>query len=175
MTAADEVTEQLANRFGLTGVELRFGLTQEELFHEAIANDRGRVTVGGPSDAQKAFPTSLGVDGPLVYYSDPECTGRPVQDTFCVDRPSSTDKVWWKSGFARFDPDAFDALLPRVIEHLNARNATFTSPTFFAAGIRRSPSPTGLSASSPPMPTSATSCSPRTFATMPTGPTRGGR
>ncbi len=120
MTAADEVTEQLANRFGLTGVELRFGLTQEELFHEAIANDRGRVTVGGPSDAQKAFPTSLGVDGPLVYYSDPECTGRPVQDTFCVDRPSSTDKVWWKSGFARFDPDAFDALLPRVIEHLNA-------------------------------------------------------
>jgi len=43
-----------------------------------------------------------------------------VQDTFCVDRPATTDRVWWKSGFAKFDADAFDALLPRVIEHLNA-------------------------------------------------------
>jgi len=119
MTAPNDVAQQLADRFGLVGVELRHGLTQEQLFHEAIAYDRGRVTVGGPDDAQKAFPTALGIDGPLVYFSDPECTGRPVQDTFCVDRPDTTDKVWWKSGFARFDPDAFDALLPRVIDHLN--------------------------------------------------------
>ncbi len=54
-----------------------------------------------------------------MYYTDPSCTGRPVQDTFCVDRPAVTDKVWWKSGFAKFDPDHFDALLPRVVDHLN--------------------------------------------------------
>jgi phosphoenolpyruvate carboxykinase (ATP) len=121
MSSAAEAAAQLENAFGLTGPELRFGLSQEELFHEAIANDRGRVEIGGPNDAQKAFPTALGVDGPLVYFTDPECTGRPVQDTFCVNRDSVTDSVWWKSGFAKFDPDEFDDLLPRVIDHLNGR------------------------------------------------------
>ncbi|MEC7375906.1 MAG: phosphoenolpyruvate carboxykinase (ATP), partial [Actinomycetota bacterium] len=72
-------------------------------------------------DAQKAFATSLGVDGPLVYFSDPECTGRPVKDTYCVDRPGTTGRVWWKDGFAKFDAAAFDTLLPRVIDHLNER------------------------------------------------------
>ena len=120
MTATTaEIATQLEHRFGLRGVELRCNLTQSDLFDEAIAHDRGRVTVDGPDNAQKAFPTALGKDGPLVYFSDPECTGRPVQDTFCVDRPSSTDRIWWKAGFARFDAATFDALLPRVIEHLN--------------------------------------------------------
>ena len=54
---------------------------------------------------QKAFPTALGVDGPLVYYTDPTCTGRPVQDTFAVARPSVIDTVWWKPDFKQFDPD----------------------------------------------------------------------
>ena len=85
-SSTTDIAAQLEARFGLAGVELRCNLTQSELFDEAIANDRGRVTVGGPSDAQKAFPTALGKDGPLVYFSDPECTGRPVRDTFCVDR-----------------------------------------------------------------------------------------
>ncbi|MBT5581183.1 MAG: phosphoenolpyruvate carboxykinase (ATP), partial [Acidimicrobiaceae bacterium] len=80
-----------------------------------------RVEIDGPNDAQKAFPTSLGVDGPLVYFSDPACTGRPVADTFCVDRPATTDRVWWKNGFAKFASDKFDSLLPRVIDHLNAQ------------------------------------------------------
>ena len=119
MTTNADLAGQLETAFGLAGMELRYGLSQEELFHEAIANDRGRVEIGGPTDAQKAFATSLGTDGPLVYYSDPECTGRPVSDTFCVDRSATTDRVWWKNGFAKFDADAFDALLPRVIAHLN--------------------------------------------------------
>ena len=119
MTSASDVADQLDAAFGLQGLELRFGLTQDELFHEAIANDRGRVEIDGPNDAQKAFPTSLGVDGQLVYFSDPACTGRPVADTFCVDRPATTDRVWWKNGFAKFDGGKFDALLPRVINHLN--------------------------------------------------------
>ncbi|MDG1409256.1 MAG: phosphoenolpyruvate carboxykinase (ATP) [Acidimicrobiales bacterium] len=121
MTSTSDVTDQLDAAFGLHGLELRYGLTQDELFHEAIANDRGRVEMDGPNDAQKAFPTSLGVDGPLVYFSDPACTGRPVADTFCVDRPATTDRVWWKNGFAKFASDKFDSLLPRVIDHLNAQ------------------------------------------------------
>ncbi|MDG2027252.1 MAG: phosphoenolpyruvate carboxykinase (ATP) [Acidimicrobiales bacterium] len=119
MSSAAEAAAQLESAFGLTGVELRYGLSQDELFQQAIANDRGRVELDGPEDAQKAFPTALGTGGPLVYYSDPTCTGRPVQDTFCVNRASVTDSVWWKNGFAKFDPDKFDALLPRVIDHLN--------------------------------------------------------
>ena len=121
MTSTSDIADQLDAAFGLQGLELRYGLTQDELFHEAIANDRGRVEIDGPDDAQKAFPTSLGVDGPLVYFSDPACTGRPVADTFCVDRPATTDRVWWKNGFAKFDGDKFDSLLPRVIDHLNAQ------------------------------------------------------
>ncbi len=119
MFTADAVAAQLKASYGLAGIELRFGLSQNELFAEAIANDRGRVAIGGPHDAPKARATALGADGPLVYYSDPECTGRPANDTFCVDRFAVTDRVWWKDGFSRFDPDDFNALLCRVIEHLN--------------------------------------------------------
>ena len=121
MSTAAEAAIQLERTLGLSGPELRFGLSQDELFHEAIANDRGRIAFDGPSDAQKAYATVLGVEGPLVFYTDPACTGRPVNDTFCVDRASVTDLIWWKKGFAKFDPVAFDALLPRVIGHLNVR------------------------------------------------------
>ena len=117
------VSQQLAEQFGLTTPNLRIGLSQDELFHEAIANDRGRVTINGGNDEQKAFGTSLGAEGPLVYYTDPTCTGRPVHDTFAVARPEVVDTVWWKPGFAQFDPEKFDALLPRVVEHLNEREA----------------------------------------------------
>ncbi len=118
------VETQLEKQFGLSTPNIRVGLSQEELFYAAIDNDRGRVSIDGSSDEQKAYPTALGVDGPLVYYTDPECTGRPVQDTFAVARPEVEDTVWWKPGFAKFAPEAFDALLPRVIEHLNEKAAT---------------------------------------------------
>ena len=104
---------------GLKGQELRINLSKEELFHEAIANDRGRVTEGGPNDAQKAFSTALGTDGPLVYYTDPTCTGRPVKDTFGVAWPEFEDTVWWKPDFQKFRPEKFEALLARVVDHLN--------------------------------------------------------
>ncbi len=116
--------DQLRSQFGLTTPNLAIGLSQDELFEAAIANDRGRVSVGGGDDEQKAFPTALGSDGPLVFYTDPECTGRPTSDTFAVARPEIEDTIWWKPGFAKFDPEAFDRLLPRVIEHLNEREAT---------------------------------------------------
>ena len=85
------IDQQLEAQFGLTTPNLRIGLSQEDLFCAAIANDRGRVSIDGGNDEQKAFPTALGVDGPLVYYTDPECTGRPVNDTFAVARPEVVD------------------------------------------------------------------------------------
>ncbi|RZV47326.1 MAG: phosphoenolpyruvate carboxykinase (ATP) [Acidimicrobiales bacterium] len=118
------VAEQLYDQFGLANPNLQVGLSQDELFHAAIENDRGRVRPDGPDDEQKAFATVLGTDGPLVYYTDPTCTGRPVSDTFAVAREEVIDTVWWKPGFAQFDPDKFDALFRRVIDHLNEHEPT---------------------------------------------------
>jgi phosphoenolpyruvate carboxykinase (ATP) len=118
------VDEELEELLGLKRVTLRCGLSQDDLFAEAIANDRGRIRPEGPDDEQKAYPTQLGVDGPLVYYSDPSCTGRPVQDTFAVAWPEFEDSIWWKPDFQRFDAGAYTELLPRVVEHLNTREAT---------------------------------------------------
>ncbi len=129
-TTAD-VAGELEQKFGLKGIDLQFGLSQDDLFNEAIANDRGRVSLDGPEDVPKSFATALGVDGPLVFYSDPTCTGRPVQDTFAVARPDTVDTVWWKNDFKQFDADAFDALLPRVVEYLNARKARLYATDVF--------------------------------------------
>ena len=115
---------ELRDLLQLTDVDYKYGLTKEELFHEAIANDRGRVTPDGPDDQQKAFPTALGIDGPLVFYTDPSCTGRPVQDTFAVAWPETEDSVWWKKDFQKYDADAYEDLRKRVIEHLNEKRAT---------------------------------------------------
>ena len=125
------VADQLASKFGLTNVRLHYGLSQVELFRAAIANDRGRVELDGPDDAQKAYPTALGEDGPLMYYSDPTCTGRPVQDTFAVAWPELVDEIWWKPDFKQFDPTKYEALLDRVIAHLNETNAELYSTDVF--------------------------------------------
>jgi len=109
----------LEQKFGLKNVQYKYNLSKEELFHEAIANDRGRIRADGPDDDQKAYPTKLGVDGPLVYYTDPSCTGRPVQDTFGVAWPEIEDKVWWKPDYQKFDPAKYEGLLERVVAHLN--------------------------------------------------------
>ncbi len=125
------LASELEQQFGLTSVTLKAELSQDELFGEAIANDRGWVDPDGNGDDQKAFATKLGIDGPLIYYTDPTCTGRPTKDTFAVARPSVIDEVWWKPDFQQFDPDAFDALLPRVIDHLNQRQATLYTTDVF--------------------------------------------
>ncbi|MCB0992109.1 MAG: phosphoenolpyruvate carboxykinase (ATP), partial [Acidimicrobiales bacterium] len=123
-TPTSAVAEQLKQQLGLESVTLNYGLSQDDLFNAAIANDRGRIRPDGPDDEQKAYPTALGIDGPLVYYTDPSCTGRPVSDTFAVARPEVEDTVWWKDGFSKFDPAKFDALLERVVAHLNERQAS---------------------------------------------------
>lgn len=113
----------LEQLFGLKNVQYKVNLSKEDLFHAAIANDRGRVREGGGDDDQKAFPTKLGVNGPLVYYTDPTCTGRPVQDTFAVAWPDFEEKIWWKDDFKKFDPEKYQELLRRVVEHLNERGS----------------------------------------------------
>src|SRR5688572_3374821 len=108
---------------GLKTPAYKHNLGPEELFYEAIRNDRGRTRKDGGDSDQKAYPTRLGVEGPLVFYSDPSCTGRPVQDTFCVDWPEISEKVWWKNEFKKFNPDNFQPLLKRVVEHLNQKGS----------------------------------------------------
>ena len=115
--------EDLQRLFGLQNVDYQVDLSKDELFDAAIENDRGSVTADGPLNAQKAFPTKLGKDGPLIYYTDPSCTGRPVQDTFGVAWPEFDEKVWWKADFQKFDPEKYQALLARVGEHLNERRS----------------------------------------------------
>lgn len=114
----------LEQRLGLKNVTYKYGLSKSELFFEAIANDRGRVRRDGPSNEQKAFPTRLGVDGPLVYYTDPDCTGRRTKDTYAVKWPEVADEIWFKADLSPFDPEKYEALLKRVVAHLNEKNAT---------------------------------------------------
>ncbi len=118
-----DIKAELETLLGLSGVTYAENLSKEELFHAAIANDRGRVRDGGGDDEQKARPTALGVDGPLVYTTDPTCTGRPVQDTFGVAWPELEEKIWWKPDFKRLAPSTYSALLARVVAHLNEKEA----------------------------------------------------
>ena len=118
-----ELREQLG-QLGLTEVTFEHNLSKEALFHESIANDRGRTRLGGPFTDQKSFPTKLGVHGPLLYYTDPTCTGRPVSDTFAVAWPEIKDDIWWKDSLKAFDPKKYQGLLKRVINNLNQCKAS---------------------------------------------------
>ena len=114
----------LEKLFGLKSVSYKYELSKEELFHEAIAHDRGRVRHDGGSNEQKAFPTKLGVKGPLVYYTDPDCTGRRTKDTFAVKWPEVADEIWFKADLSPYDPEKYQGLLQRVIKHLNDKKGT---------------------------------------------------
>lgn len=114
----------LETLFGLTTVTYKANLSKAELFYEAIANDRGRVRRDGPSNEQKAFATKLGVNGPLVYYTDPDCTGRRTKDTFAVKWPEVADELWFKADLSPYDPEQYLGLLRRVVKHLNDKRAT---------------------------------------------------
>src|SRR6185369_18060535 len=86
-TTSADFRNDLDRVLGLKTVSYQYGLSKEELFLAALRNDRGRVRKGGGQDEPKAFATKLGVKGPLVFYTDPECTGRPVKDTYAVAWP----------------------------------------------------------------------------------------
>ena len=116
-----ELKAALERKLGLRGVDFKYNLSKARLFEDAIANDRGRVRLDGPDTDRKCFPTRLGVDGPLVFYTDPTCTGRPVADTFAVAWPEVEGQVWWKDNLKPYDPDRYEGLLRRVVDHVNAR------------------------------------------------------
>ena len=116
-----ELKAALDRKLGLKGIEFKYDLSKVRLFEDAIANDRGRVRLDGPDTDRKCFPTRLGVDGPLVFHTDPTCTGRPVADTFAVAWPEVEGKVWWKDNLKPYDPERYEGLLRRVVEHVNAR------------------------------------------------------
>ncbi len=131
-TQSTDFRTDLERLLGLRGVTFRHGLSKDELFQAAIANDRGRVRKGGPSDERKAFATKLGLRGPLVFYTDPDCTGRPVKDTFAVAWPEVEGDVWWKADVQKYDPQKYTSLLQRVVEHLNQKKATLYVQDVFA-------------------------------------------
>jgi phosphoenolpyruvate carboxykinase (ATP) len=131
-TTTPDLRADLERLLGLKGVTYRYGLSKEELFEAAVANDRGRVRAGAGFDDQKAFATKLGLKGPLIYYTDPDCTGRPVKDTFAVAWPEVDGEVWWKADLQKYDPEKYSGLLRRVVEHLNQRQATLYVKDVFA-------------------------------------------
>ena len=116
-----ELRVVLERKLGLKGIDFKHNLSKVRLFEEAIANDRGRVRPRGPDTDRKCFATRLGVDGPLMFYTDPTCTGRPVDDTFAVAWPEVEGDVWWKDDLKPYDPDKYEGLLRRVAGHVNAR------------------------------------------------------
>lgn len=127
-----ELGEHLAEKLGLTEVSYKHNLSKDQLFHEAIAHDRGRLTLDGPDTDHKAFATKLGVDGPLVFYTDPTCTGRPVSDTFAVAWPEVEEEIWWKDNLKPYDPDKYQGLLERVVRHVNDRRSELYVQDVFA-------------------------------------------
>lgn len=127
-----DLAKALEQKLGLNNVVYKYNLPKDQLFHEAIANDRGWVRADGSGDEQKAFATALGVDGPLMFFTDPTCTGRPVDDTFAVAWPEVEDEIWWKDNLKPFDPDKYEGLLARVVEHVNARGGHLYVQDVFA-------------------------------------------
>ncbi len=116
-----DLAAHLERKLGLRGIEFKHNLSKDRLFAEAIENDRGRVRLDGPDTEQKAFATKLGVDGPLMFYTDPTCTGRPVNDTFAVGWPEIEGDIWWKDNLKAYDPEKYEGLLKRVVQHVNGR------------------------------------------------------
>ena len=128
MRSHDAVQAELAEQFGLTTPNLEVGLSQDDLFHAAIANDRGRVhwtAVRRP----EGLPDIAWCRRSARLLQRPDVHRSPGSDTFCVAR-ESLDTVWWKHGFSKFDPRTFDACSPRVIDHLNAGRNLYVTDVF---------------------------------------------
>lgn len=119
-----DIAKALESRLGLNSVTYKANLPKRALFHQAIQSDRGRVYRNGADGDQKARQTKLGANGPLIFYSDPTCTGRPTKDTFAVSWPEVDGKIWWKDDLQKINPEKFMSLLKRVVAHLNQKEAT---------------------------------------------------
>jgi phosphoenolpyruvate carboxykinase (ATP) len=47
-----------------------------------------------------------------------------VKDTYTVAWPEVVDQIWWKADMQQYDPEKYQGLLKRVLDHLNNKNAT---------------------------------------------------
>ncbi len=117
-----DIGQTLQKDWGLSCSTIHHNLGKPELFRAALKYDAGRIRLGGGHQDRKAYATQLGEAGPLIFLTDPECTGRPVDDTFAVAWPEIESDIWWKNSLKRYDPDQYERLLARVIAHLNQHN-----------------------------------------------------
>ena len=113
------IKQLLKSQLGIDGPEIHHNLSWSELFQASLKFDRGRIDQQGGYDDQKAYATKLRGNGPIVFRTDPDCTGRPVSDTYAVAWPEVESEIWWKDSLQKFDPDKYQQLLSRVISHLN--------------------------------------------------------
>ncbi len=113
------IQQFLKSRFGIDGPEIHHNLSWSELFQASLKYDRGRTDANGGYEDQKSYTTSLKDKGPIVFLTDPECTGRPVSDTYAVAWPEVESEIWWKDSLKQYDPEKYQQLLKRVIAHLN--------------------------------------------------------
>ena len=60
-----DLKTDLERKLGLNNVEYKHNLSKQQLFREALRNDRGRTRVDGPDSDRKAYATALGEGGPL--------------------------------------------------------------------------------------------------------------
>ena len=104
-----------------------FGQLQSTICRRTSSSKRpSRTTAAGcvsmvRTPNRRPFRPSSASKGPLVFYTDPTCTGRPVNDTFAVAWPEIESEVWWKDNMKPFDPDKYEGLLKRVVQHVNDR------------------------------------------------------
>ncbi len=66
-----------------------------------------------------------------MYYTDPDCTGRRTKDTYAVKWPEVADTIWFKADLNPYDPEMYEGLLARVVEHLNNKNAVLYTKDVF--------------------------------------------
>ena len=114
-----KIQQSLKSRLGIDGPEIHHNLSWSELFQATLKFDRGRIVGNGGYQDQKSYETKLKDNGPVVFLTDPDCTGRPVSDTYAVAWPEVESEIWWKDSLQKFDPDKYQQLLSRVISHLN--------------------------------------------------------
>ena len=114
-----DITRSLEKDWGLKCSKIFHNRSKSELFHAAVQYDVGRIRKAGGHFERKAYATKLEENGPLIFRTDPDCTGRPVEDTYAVAWPEIESEIWWKSSLKQYDPDHYERLLARVIKHLN--------------------------------------------------------
>ncbi len=94
------LVEQIISKAGAAHIQL----TVEQLIEKALLNNEGQITDNG------AFAADTG-----------EFTGRSPKDKFVVVDAETKDVVWWGDVNNKIETEQFDALLSKVLAHLQNR------------------------------------------------------